>query len=219
MSSDIEWIRAALRRDPTKTRAGIAAVLGVDKSAVTRLLSGERQLKFHEAEKIAAYLGVAPPFNPPGALADRGRDFAAEGAGSEADRVASADEAAPIYAATALSEGRWSLARHEAPVDWRPRAPHFANAARVFGFYAPDDAMAPRFMAGEIVWVDPARPARPGDDVLFIEKRRGAGPETVILAALLAAGPIRLEGRQHRAGAAVRLDARRWSALHVLPRY
>ncbi|GAB4520073.1 MAG: hypothetical protein Kow00133_06250 [Amphiplicatus sp.] len=218
MSSDIEWIKAALRRDPTKTRAGIAEALGVDKSAVTRLLAGERQLKFHEAEKIAAYLGVTPAFNPSSALADRGRDFAAEGAGSEVDRSAGG-EAAPIYAATTLSEGRWSLSRHEAPVDWRPRAPHFASAARVFGFYAPDDAMAPRFLAGEIVWVDPARPARPGDDVLFIEKRRGVGPETVILAALIAAGPARLEGRQHREGAAVRLDARRWSALHVLPRY
>lgn len=213
MSSNVEWIKEALERDPAKTRAGIAEALGIDKSAVTRLLSGERQLKFHEAEKIAAYLGVAGPFG----LADRQRDFAH--AGAQEGEAEPAADAAPIYHAEPQGGGRWTIARHEAPIDWRPRAPHFSKAAKVFGFYAPDDAMAPRFLAGEIVWVDPARPARPGDDVLFVEKRRGKGPETVMLAALASASATVLEGRQHRDGNIVRLDARRWAALHVLPRY
>lgn len=206
MPSQVDWIKAALERDPTKTRAGIAEALGVDKSAVTRLLSGERQLKFHEAEKIAAYLGAPAPSG----LADRERAFAGEGQPAAA---------APIYRAALGAAGKWTISRHEAPIDWRPRAPHFLNAAAVFGFYAPDDAMAPRFMAGEIVWVDPARPARRGDDALLIERRRGKGPETMVLAALTAMSAATIEGRQYRDDNAVRFDARRWTAMHVLARY
>ncbi|MGE0409334.1 MAG: helix-turn-helix domain-containing protein [Amphiplicatus sp.] len=209
MSSDVGWIKAALKRTPGKTQVGMAEALGVNRSAVTRLLNGDRQLKFHEAEKIAAYLGVALPIG----LSDRGREFAGPGA-----PMAAVSEDAPVYRAAA-DGGRWSLARHETPIDYRPRAPHFEKAATVFGLYAPDDAMAPRFLPGEIVWVDPARPARPGDDALLVEKRRGKGPETVILAKLAAISPNRIDARQYRDGNEIRLDARRWSALHVLARY
>lgn len=210
MSSGIEWIKTALARDPAKTRAGMAEALGVDRSAVTRLLSGERQLKFHEAEKIAAYLGVASPIG----LAEKSREFG----GGLAEPYT--PEVAPIYAASALKGGRWSLSRHHEPVDWRPRAPHFLNAAKVFGFYAPDDTMAPRFLAGEIVWVDPVRPVAAGDDALFVEKRRGAaGPETVILAAFTGLDSSAFEAVQHLGRKMLRLERRQWSALHVLPRY
>lgn len=213
MPSNVEWIKEALRRDPTKTRADIAKALGVDKSAVTRLLSGDRQLKFHEAEKIAAYLGVPRPLG----LSDRDREFGradapAAGEGPETD-------AAPIYHAAAEMEGRWIIMRHEEPIDWRPRAPHFERAAHVFGFYAPDDAMAPRFKPGEIVWVDPSRPVKPGDDALFVETARAGRPERVVLGELKAAPPGEFIFIQHKDETEQRLAARAWSALHVLPRY
>lgn len=206
MSSDVQWIKDALARDPTKTRAGIAEALGVDKSAVTRLLAGERQLKFHEADKIAAYLGAPGPAG----LSDRARGFGAEGG---------PPGTAPVYRAEPAADGRWLLARHEPPIDWRPRAPHFLAAAKVFGLYAPDDIMAPRFMPGETVWVDPGRPARAGDDVLFVEKRRGRGPETALLALLESADDESYAVRQHRTGGKLKLDAAGWTALHVLARY
>ncbi len=62
-----DWIRDVLQQKPEKTQAGLARALGRDKSSVSRLLTGDRQIKAGEVSKIVAYLGEKPP---PGALAD-----------------------------------------------------------------------------------------------------------------------------------------------------
>lgn len=213
MPSNVEWIKEALERDPSKSRAGIAAALGVDRSAVTRLLSGERQLKLHEAEKIADYLGAPRPLG----LTDRERDFA-HPAAAKAGGARRAEDA-PIYRAVAGRGGVWTIMRDEEPIDWRARAPHFEQATKVFGFYAPDDSMAPRFKSGETVWVDPLRPATPGDDALFVAKTTGRAPQQMILAELKSASDEDYTYIQYKDGAEQRLSRRKWSAIHVLPRY
>lgn len=204
--SYVAWIEDGLAKRPDKTKSGIAAAIGVDKSQVSRLLKGGRRLRADEVGKIAAYLEIPPPSG----FAEDDAPF--EGRGREAPLV-------PIYRVVANSSGGWSIERHEEPIDLKPRAPHFANAARVFGFYAPDDAMAPRFKPGEIAWVDPARPAKPGDDVALIGQVRSRGPEPIILAELRAATADEIAIVQHKDGAPRSLDARRWTAFLVLPRY
>jgi len=62
-----DWIRDALRRNPSKTQAGLASALGRNASSVSRMLKGGRQVKASELSKIVTYLGESPP---PGALAD-----------------------------------------------------------------------------------------------------------------------------------------------------
>lgn len=51
----IEQIREGLAQ-PGKTQKGLAAAMGVDNSAVSRLLTGKRALKTHEVPAILAYL-------------------------------------------------------------------------------------------------------------------------------------------------------------------
>ncbi|HXI88191.1 MAG TPA: helix-turn-helix domain-containing protein [Parvularculaceae bacterium] len=206
VSQIIQWIREALERDATKTRVGIANAIGVDKSAITRLLSGERQLKYHEAEKIAEYLGASIPFG-----------LASGGVGNNAEGRR-AGEMSPIYHSRSAGDGSWMISRHEEAVDWRERAPHVRNSQWVFGLYAPDDVMTPRFRPGEVVWVDPGRPPRIGGDCLAIKTKRD-GPETAVLALLTGLTPSIFEGRQYRDGNAISLDPDGWTALHVLPRY
>lgn len=205
----VAWILERLEADPTKTRAGLAAALGVDKSAITRMLKGERQIKADEIAKIAAYFGEWPPIG----LAEDQKEFVgADGALAPA----------PVYAVEKADGGRWALCRHLAPIDERPRAPHFARAAQAFGFYAPDDLMAPRFKKGEVVWVDPARPVKPGDDVLLLQNGHGAragAPEPFILAELLRASGDEIIYTQHKDENERRVSARNWTPLHVLARY
>lgn len=55
-----EWIRDGLRQ-PGKTQVGLAKALGLDPSAVSRLVRGERELLANEIQKAAGYLGTAPP--------------------------------------------------------------------------------------------------------------------------------------------------------------
>jgi len=56
----IKWIRDGLLQ-PGKTQAGLARALGVDASAVSKLLRGVRKLDADEIAPAAAYLGIPPP--------------------------------------------------------------------------------------------------------------------------------------------------------------
>lgn len=55
-----DWIRRGLKKDG-KTQQGLAEALSVDRTAVSKLLAGTRQLKADEINKVAAYLGEPPP--------------------------------------------------------------------------------------------------------------------------------------------------------------
>lgn len=46
------------------------------------------------------------------------------------------------------------------------RAPCIVGASDVYCVFAPDDSMAPRYHAGEVVYIHPSRPSRPGDYVV-----------------------------------------------------
>lgn len=211
MQADIEWILKALERDPTKTRTGIARALNVDKSAITRLLNGERQLKFAEAEKIAAYLGVSAGFAPADGFREDNRE--------SYRRSATESDTAPIYEATTNFDGSWTLHSANSPIDRKQRAPYFQNAAKVFGFYSPDDVMSPRFHAGEIVWVDPARPPEVGGDVLLVKNDPTEDAKTMILATLTATTTKEWRSIQYANKSSRSYERDGWIGHFVLPRY
>lgn len=203
--TDVQWILDALAADRTKTRKALGEAIGIDKSGVTRLLNGGRTLKFSESRKIARYLGVARP----GGFSEEATPFAA----------APPAAMAPVYRASAeLTDppGWWRLHRKEPQIDSKPKAPQFAAATRVFGLYAQDDAMTPRFKAGELFFVDPARPVSPGDDVLFTQKAPQGGFEKCILGELLRASPAQYFFLQHASGGEQRISAKSWIPNYVL---
>jgi phage repressor protein C with HTH and peptisase S24 domain len=55
---------------------------------------------------------------------------------------------------------------YETPVDYISRPASLIGAKNACGVYVTGDSMEPRYFAGEIVLVDPRRPARPGDFVV-----------------------------------------------------
>lgn len=200
--TEIQWVLDALARDPTKTRKGIGEAIGLDKSGVSKLFSGRRALKMREGLKIAEYLGVAPPIG-----------FAEEAASFTPAALA------PIYRASAdAEEASWRLYRNEPPIDRRARAPHFVSAVRVFGLYAQDESMSPRYKLGELIFVDPARPANPGDDALFVEKY-AAGYERVVVGELMKSTQTHFHVSQHGRPGERRLSAKSWAAHLVLRWY
>lgn len=54
------WIAEGLKKEG-KDQYGLADALGVDRSAISKLISGKRQLKADEIEKAARYLQEPPP--------------------------------------------------------------------------------------------------------------------------------------------------------------
>lgn len=53
------------------------------------------------------------------------------------------------------------------PVDFARRGPGIAQNRKVFAVYVEGDSMVPRYEPGELIYLDPARPVRIGDDVLL----------------------------------------------------
>ncbi|WP_428408523.1 helix-turn-helix domain-containing protein [Hyphococcus sp.] len=160
MQREVDWIIEALERDPAKTQTGLAAALGIDKSGVSRMLKGRRRLKYEEAQRAAEYLELNPAVIERAGLAESETHFLPE-EGQET--------LAPLYESAAGENGKWLLDLQR-PIERRPQARDFAGAALVFGFYAPDESMGPRFHTGEVVWVNPARPPAAGHDALLLAK-------------------------------------------------
>lgn len=65
---DLAWL-AEMLEQPGYSQAGLAKALGKDSSAVSRILSGEREIKAREVPVILAYLGRAETDQPPEPLA------------------------------------------------------------------------------------------------------------------------------------------------------
>lgn len=205
---DVQWILDALAADRTKTRKGLGDAIGIDRSGVTRLLKGERALKMRESFMIAEYLGVAGPFG----FAEEQAPFTRHG---------STLALAPIYRVSEdeSSEEFWRLHRNEPPVDHRPKAPILASATLVFGLYARDDSMAPRYKAGELIFVDPARPIAAGDDALFTSVLPQTNAERAIVGELVSATPSQFTIKQHARAGEKRLAARTWTASLIVRCY
>ncbi len=158
-----DWLkqRLALRG---RTQAGLARHLGLDASAVTRLLKGERQLKGAEAAAIAAYIGCAVD-----------EVLAAFGAGPAAD--AFLPRPRPLPAAAELPRDLpihgAAIGGHDGAIELNgeaqahtERPPQLAGVRNAYAVYVTGDSMRPMFQPGWVVHVNPNRPVTPGCGVV-----------------------------------------------------
>ncbi len=67
-------------------------------------------------------------------------------------------------------------------VDYVPRPPNLAGAARAYAVFAQGTSMEPRYHAGEIVYIHPDKPVTPGCYVLvqLVPKEDGSPPRAVL---------------------------------------
>ena len=238
MQREVDWIIEALARDRTKTKSGLAKALNIDKSGVSRMLRGERRLKFDEAQRAADYLGIGAAAIS--GFAESAPPFASEPPPQKDDGLA------PLYRIAIGKDGLWRLDR-SAAIERKPRVrvrlsglfasgdgdpfddkhtgydaifenPQFAGAELVIGFYVPDAAMAPRFRIGEIAWINPARSAAAGEDALIIPLDDSTGDIPVFLCSLEAITETSLVAVQHGAANPPAFPRKRWQALHVFGR-
>lgn len=61
----------------------------------------------------------------------------------------------------------------EEPIGYEPRPPALAAVADAYALYVAGESMEPRYFSGEIVYVNPRRPCRTGDDVVVQVRERG----------------------------------------------
>lgn len=203
MQYEIQWILDALETNPEKSRAGIAHALNVDKSAITRMLQGKRQLKFSEVRKIAQYLGAEPPLG----FHDDKEPFTYERAAGNAI----------IYACRTVGAGIWGVNKNTTASS-KPRDSDLQQAPLAFGVFVPDSVMAPRFKIGELLWIDPAKPAGPGDDAVVTRHSGADAGVEIFPCEIRAIDEQTLLTYQYGRKEERAFDLSEWKAYRILPR-
>jgi phage repressor protein C with HTH and peptisase S24 domain len=96
---------------------------------------------------------------------------------------------------TAVGGSSGDFTLNNGVVDYARRPPGVARNKAVFCVFVRGDSMEPRFEAGDLLYINPARPARNGDDVLvemhpdqqgepgaaYIKRLEGQTPTKLIL--------------------------------------
>lgn len=84
----------------------------------------------------------------------------------------------PLFASVVGEGGRVTVTTEI--VEMLP-CPHGIEGVRdVYALYVMGETMVPRFRQGEVVFVTPRRPARPGDDIVIVLKNESGETETHI---------------------------------------
>ena len=157
---DIEKIREGLKK-PGKTQRGLATALGLDPSAVSRLLKGERQLKAAEADQVRAYLEVDTDSATPDPLPP-GEEM------TEAPMLRRADMPLDVpVLGTAVGGSMGDFSINGQVVDYIRRPPSLAAVKQAFAIFYANDSMWPLYEPGDPIYINPSRPPRPGDYVLI----------------------------------------------------
>lgn len=178
---EIDWIRDGLAK-PGKTQRGLATALGLDPSAVSRLLTGARQLRAAELPVVAAYLDSEAPFpagfatqpaTPPGAMARPN---------APAGPWAGLRDLPVMGTVVAGSDGMFVM--NGQVHDYIERPPSLQGVTSAYAVYVADTSMVPRYFPGETLHVHPGRAITPGDDTFVVVQIRpeadGEAPRALV---------------------------------------
>lgn len=193
-----EWLKKGFAK-PGKTQRGLAAILDIDPAAVHRMTRGLREIKPSEIGPTARYLEEPVP---PGLLEQtrpETRPVAIPTATARIVDLPSRSEMpadVPVYGVAAGSPDE-SFQLEDGIIDYVRRGPGIAKARDVYALFVTGESMHPRFSAGELVYVSPSRPPRPGDDVIICVKPHAPNePERCYIKRLARRHPDRVDVEQ-----------------------
>lgn len=154
------WLHQGLKRTG-RTQRGLALALGVDASAVSRLLHGQRRLRAHEIPIAAQYLGL----DPAGPLAVA---TAAGKPGAAADPAAALALLGIVAGSAPDIDDDLFMLNDATPIDHVRRPDGLFARPRAFALQVIGASMAPRYEPGDIITVDPDQPAQIGEDMIVV---------------------------------------------------
>lgn len=157
-----------------KTQRGLARAIGVDDSAVSRILKGERQIKATEMQKALAYLEMPPPGSESPADAMPTQTLREKALPALAE-IGSWPRDVPILGVTVGGDNADFLLNTGEIVDYAKRPAAIANNRRAFALYVQGTSMSRWRDPGNLVYLDPIRPAKPGDHVVVECRPDGDG--------------------------------------------
>jgi phage repressor protein C with HTH and peptisase S24 domain len=159
--------RARLSMQALADRAGTTA------SQINKLEKGERRLTVDWMVRVARALEIDPKelvefesYRPPGGgISDVGLPRTL--AGTPVDL--GTPDLPVLGRAQGGPQGVLMLPVEQQPVDWTYRPPQLRKVKDAFAIFAYDDSMHPMYKHGQVLWVHPHMPIKPGDGVLVVK--------------------------------------------------
>jgi phage repressor protein C with HTH and peptisase S24 domain len=168
---DATWLHQALQRAGA-SQADLARHLGLAASAISRMTSGERQVKAIEVPHIAAFLGVSQEEVLRHALTD-GAAPSEPGRRGRPPRPAPSVALAPPPGGDLVpirSAGRGGSDRpmflQDGPIGYTPRPANLNGVRDAYAIYMTGDSMEPRYTQGWLLHINPFKPPVRGRDVV-----------------------------------------------------
>lgn len=170
-----------------KTQRALAKSLGLDPSAISRLLEGTRLIKADELPKIREFFQPGSPTRvrehaqPANQISGATASESFELIGTMAADSPTAPRKRPgpkprlgeakartipvLRPLIPLGDGRYEL--DERIGEYRPCPPQLSGVSGAYALFIPDNALAPRYYAGEVVYIHPGRPPTPASWVVI----------------------------------------------------
>lgn len=180
--SEIDWIRDGLAK-PGKTQRGLASALGLDPSAVSRLLTGGRQLRAAEIPVVAAYLESTVPIALSEPIVTPQNDIAAAPAQRHGRSPWVGARDLPVMGTVVAGSHGMFLMNGEVH-DYIERPPSLQGVTSAYAVYVADTSMVPRYFPGETLHIHPGRAVASGDDTFVVVQIRpeaeGEAPRALV---------------------------------------
>lgn len=161
-----------------KTRAALGRHLAIDPSRVSEIISGKRRMTAAEIAATAGFFGLPAErvfaletATPRGSIdrnvsAQMPRIDAKPGAASiMAPPFTTLPKDVPVYGTVVGGTGGGFHMNGEV-VDRVRRPPGLADVRGAYGLYISGDSMEPRYFSGELIYINPGKPAAVGDFVV-----------------------------------------------------
>lgn len=167
---ELDWIRDGLAK-PGKTQRGLATALGVDPSAISRLLAGTRQLRAAELPVVAAYLDARIPSGLTPELRRESTTALAAPLRAPAQGARDLPVMGTAIGGSAGQPAGMFLMNGEIH-DYVERPPSLHGVASAYAVYVSDTSMVPRYYPGETLHVHPGRAVVRGEDTFVVVQLR-----------------------------------------------
>lgn len=161
------------------SQAKLARLAGTSQPQIDRLEKGLRKLDTVWMDRLAGALGVTAadllangsekPASTPSLLQPNVTRAAAEP--PDFYRL---PKDVPVYGAAECGDGVFQMDEGQA-IDWVRRPPGIAGNRSVFGIYLSGSSMEPALMSGDLVYLDPNRPAQTGRFIVLELRPKKAG--------------------------------------------
>lgn len=175
-----------------KNQADLARYMGWSDSMVSKLLSGARQLKAREADKILQFFGEADHSYE--------KEFTSDVRRVDTTPAIPSRSVMPLdvpILGTAWGGESGDFTMNGETGAFARRPPRYEGRTDVFALYVEGTSMEPRYYAGELILVEKRRPPQNGDHVVVELNSGPDGNREAYLKVLVARTPTKLKLRQY----------------------